>query len=128
MMSASQSPGRAARPTRDAVVVPGKLEVLARAPHRRLNSVVLPVLGLPISATRATSPATGTAPLARVAANAISALVGGDDEDAVGDLAREPDAGRAHLHDTGFACLAQGQLALAGQAQRAQEVAGRGVE
>jgi hypothetical protein len=41
-----------ARPIRAAVVVPGKLEVLARAPLRRLKRVVLPVFGLPTSAIR----------------------------------------------------------------------------
>ena len=41
-----------ARPMRAAVVVPGKLEVFARAPHRRLKSVVLPVFGLPTRAIR----------------------------------------------------------------------------
>ena len=34
-------------PVRSAVVVPGKFDVLARAPHSWLNSVVLPVLGFP---------------------------------------------------------------------------------
>ena len=37
---------------RTAVVVPGKFDVLALAPHSRLNNVVLPVFGLPTSATR----------------------------------------------------------------------------
>ena len=52
----------------------------------------------------------------------------GDDEDAVGDRAREPDARRAHLDDAGFANLAQGQLALACESERAQEIARRRVE
>jgi hypothetical protein len=37
---------------RAAVVVPGKLEVFARDPLRRLKRVVFPVLGLPTRATR----------------------------------------------------------------------------
>src|SRR6187455_2843466 len=105
MISVSQSPGRAARPTRDAVVVPGKLDVLARAPQRRLKSVVLPVLGLPISATRASSRAEARWGLSVSGAEtAISTLLRvGNHEDAVGDFARQADARRAHLDDTGLA-------------------------
>src|SRR5690606_15997194 len=44
-------PGSVARPVREVVVVPGKFEVFARVPQRRLKTVVLPVLGLPTSAT-----------------------------------------------------------------------------
>ena len=44
--------GQRRAPDARAVVVPGKLEVLARAPHRRLKRVVLPVFGLPMRAMR----------------------------------------------------------------------------
>src|SRR5688572_7900873 len=45
--SSTLASGRRRVPVRRAVVVPGKFDVLARAPHSWLNSVVLPVLGLP---------------------------------------------------------------------------------
>ena len=44
--------------------MPGKLEVFARTPHRRLNIVVLPVLGLPTSETRVTRRARAASPSA----------------------------------------------------------------
>ena len=49
--------GASARPRAHAVVVPGKFDVLARAPQSALKSVVLPVLGLPIRAMRRTGAA-----------------------------------------------------------------------
>ena len=55
MISTARSAVSSLRPSRVEVVVPGKLEVFARAPHRRLNVVVLPVFGLPMRATRSIS-------------------------------------------------------------------------
>ena len=66
---------------RSDVVVPGKFEVLARAPHSALKSVVLPVFGLPISATRRT----GTV--------AVDAARSGDST-AVGTAVMVPRSGR----------------------------------
>jgi hypothetical protein len=57
--------------------VPGKFEVLARVPQRRLKTVVLPVFGLPISATRGRRlrPPSGPAE----AAGACEAAAGADE-------------------------------------------------
>src|SRR5687768_9479305 len=98
------------RPSRVEVVVPGKLEVLARAPQRRLKVVVLPVFGLPIRATRSScdrsrAATRGTA----TAATAILSPLGGrrDDVDLSRDGSRQPDASSPHLDDAGIAVLAQ---------------------
>ena len=55
-MTSAASPAIWPAPVRSEVVVPGKFEVLARAPQSALKSVVLPVFGLPISATRRMTP------------------------------------------------------------------------
>src|SRR5687768_12707442 len=50
--STGRSGAISARPVRVAVVVPGKFDVFARAPQRRLKMVVLPVFGFPIRTMR----------------------------------------------------------------------------
>src|SRR6185503_7373009 len=74
------------RPTRIAVVVPGKLDVLARAPQRRLKRVVLPVLGFPSSATEDAFISTGAGRERH-------------DEDMTSDRTGNANARRAHLDD-----------------------------
>jgi hypothetical protein len=103
------------RPTRIAVVVPGKLDVLARAPHRRLKSVVLPVLGFPSSATEDAFISTGAGRERH-------------DEDVASDRAGNADACRTHLDDARLAFLAKGQLAVVRQSERSKLVAGFRVE
>src|SRR5512145_1298236 len=100
--STPRPPASSARPRRMAVVVPGKFEVFARTPQRRLKIVVLPVFGLPTSATRAV-PA-GLAGGADVNAAAVApmsqALVGDrDDLDFGRHRPREADSGRPNLYD-----------------------------
>src|SRR5688572_30385162 len=103
------------RPTRIAVVVPGKFDVLARAPQRRLKSVVLPVLGFPSSATEDAF---------------ISTRAGRErhDEDMACDRAGYADARRTHLDDARLAFLAQRQLAVVRQPKRPELVTGFRVE
>src|SRR5688572_24442547 len=75
-----------ARPMRAEVVVPGKFEVLARVPQRRLKTVVLPVLGLPIRATRGRR---SRPPICEGTARAVGATgAGGGDADGVADVVR----------------------------------------
>ena len=66
------------RPKRLEVVVPGKFEVFARAPHRRLKMVVLPVLGLPMRTMRIRA-------RSEAATTGVSATAG---EDTLGAFAR----------------------------------------
>src|SRR4051812_22027678 len=112
--------GQVARLRRTEVVVPGKFDVFERTPHSALNSVVLPVLGLPIrmirfSACRALG-FTGS----RTAAVDTDLPVGRvrHDEHASRDLARQSDPGGAHLHDAGITDLAQPHAAVVDQAER----------
>src|SRR6185436_14327879 len=98
------------RPTRIAVVVPGKLDVLARAPQRRLKRVVLPVLGFPSSATEDAFISTGAGRERH-------------DEDMTSDRTGNANARRAHLDDARLASLAKRQLAAVRQPQRTQLVA-----
>ena len=114
---------------RNDVVVPGKFDVFARTPQRRLNSVVLPVLGLPIRTTRAslTKPS-GVAGVACVTVATSGAGGIGLDEDAVGHRARQPDARRSHLHDARVAGLAEREPTRSRDAERAQQIARSRVE
>jgi hypothetical protein len=61
------------------VVVPGKFDVFARTPQRRLKMVVLPVLGLPTRAMRTVPDglAAGADVTAAAVARISPALVGG---------------------------------------------------
>src|SRR5580765_959710 len=103
-------------PVRSAVVVPGKFEVLARAPQSRLKSVVLPVFGLPTSRARSRTgvgcPATAGA-VSRAGTGAIRALGGRrirNHENPGRDGARDADARAANLQDAGLAGLAQAEF------------------
>jgi len=84
--------------------VPGKFEVFARTPQRRLKSVVLPVFGLPSSAMHGARPRRGRSPLRRR-----------HHEELLGQAMREADARRAHLHDAGVPGLADAQQAVLGE-------------
>src|SRR5688500_9877517 len=119
------------RPVRVAVVVPGKLDVLARAPHRRLKIVVLPVLGFPIRTTRGSVSADST-PGERGAA-AVAGTSGPlgldrDHVDLVGHRAGQADPRGPDLDDAGLTVLADAELAGAGQAERTQKTRRRAVE
>src|SRR5688572_25803405 len=101
MMSTRRSPS-SQRPVRTLVVVPGKLDVFARAPQSRLKSVVLPVFGLPSSAMR---PAAAAATAGgRSAVGAVAGIL--DHVDVPGYDARQPDLRRPHLDDERLAALA----------------------
>jgi hypothetical protein len=113
------------------VVVPGKFAVFARRPQRWLNSVVLPVFGLPTRAIRGRAPrhpGAGPPPPWRLEqggdgqrqAHGHGALR--DDEDAAGDGVGDADARRAHLHDPRIPGLAHPQAAGVGQPERLEQL------
>src|SRR3990170_2710883 len=102
-MTSRRRPPISVWPERTDVVVPGKFDVFARAPHRMLKSVVLPVFGLPSSATRPAPAGTGACGSAS-ASGAVRAIV--HDEDVAGHDTREADTRGPDLDDEGLADLA----------------------
>ncbi len=119
--------------------MPGKFEVLARVPQRRLKTVVLPVLGFPISATRGRRSVAMSVWTARGRRALRTAERSRDDHRSRGacgisyaaasGMTRMPrassrdnlDPGRAHLHDAGFARLADPEQVSGSQSQRIQQ-------
>src|SRR5690606_16669368 len=91
----------------------------------RLKTVVLPVLGLPTSATRARAPCWGTP---RRGAASASGTAMWQHVDGVGHEPREPDARGAHLDDARLAHLAEPHARALGEAERAQQLAAAPVD
>src|SRR5688572_2391810 len=123
-------------PSLIAVVVPGKLDVFARAPQSTLKSVVLPVFGFPRSAMRppvraaARSGDGEVAGIGGIEAGAIHSetVAGHDDQNLARHGARDADPRIPHLDDERFTALAHPQDRIVSQAERAQPGAGIRIE
>lgn len=138
--------GNVVRPMRASTVLPGKFAVFSRMPHRRLTSVVLPVLGFPMTAKRVVDVEAGFEAGACDGGAACSFVAtgergGGDwaalairgcalccrlkraDEDSIRDAGRHAETRLADLHDARRAAAAHADLALVGHAHRLQELA-----
>ena len=124
------------RPIRASIVDPGKLAVLARRPQSRLNSVVLPVLGFPISAKQpgsgcraapapdddATGSTLGGGRTVIASAMTASSSSGRLNQNARGKRFRNAQPRRTHLQNARLPDLAQADLAPIREAHRAEHL------
>src|SRR5687767_6175993 len=108
-------------PVRRLVVVPGKFEVLARAPQNTLKSVVLPVFGFPSRATRGYVPAVPRSGVGAVTGMWPVQVEFRDDEDGLGDAAGHADPGGPYLDDERLAALADTHPRRVGEPERPQQ-------